>query len=254
MLTLQLRSALQEAEMLETTDHTIDEDAARRQLRERLDPLLEDRRREYAAALEAARADAAAVVEQARAEAERQRATALLAAESARVAEAERLAEAARIAEEERIAAEECIVADETLEDWAVVEPVLVEPADVEPAVVEPADTEPAIPMSTVPATIARPAPQEVIVSIDADAFARVFATVFAALLEQRGYAPLGAAQQVGGPVQYPQPYPQHMTYAPAAPTTPPRQSFWSHALHPDVLLMGLATVIVLVVLAAWLV
>ncbi|MFM2076351.1 MAG: hypothetical protein RJA49_241 [Actinomycetota bacterium] len=206
MLTLQLRSALQEAEMLETTDHTIDEDAARRQLRERLDPLLEDRRREYAAALADARADAAAAIDQARAEAEQRRIDARLAAQAALVAEAERLA-------------------------------------------AEHGDTELATPMSTVPATIARPAAQEVIVSIDADAFARVFATVFAALLEQRGYAQLGTAPQMGAPQ-----YPQHVTYAPAPTPVQPRQSFWSHALHPDVLLMGLATVIVLVVLAAWLV
>ena len=33
----------------------------------------------------------------------------------------------------------------------------------------------------------------------------------------------------------------------------PVKQSFWTHARHPDVILMSLTMVIVLVILAAWL-
>jgi hypothetical protein len=85
--------------------------------------------------------------------------------------------------------------------------------------------------------------PAPINVTIDADAFARVFATVFASLIEHR---------LVDQPA--PQMYLRPIMDAPALVPVQPKQGFWSQARHPDVLLMGLATVIVLVVLAAWLV
>ncbi len=70
---------------------------------------------------------------------------------------------------------------------------------------------------------------------IDAQSFAVVVATVVATLLDER-FKGLGP-----GPV------------VTAAPAPPPKQSFWSHARHPDVILLVLTTAIVLVILAAWL-
>ncbi len=71
---------------------------------------------------------------------------------------------------------------------------------------------------------------------IDAEAFAKVFATVVATMLDERAARP-GVRAAV----------------APAQSPAPVKQSFWTHAKHPDVILLGLTTAIVLVVLAAWL-
>ena len=69
----------------------------------------------------------------------------------------------------------------------------------------------------------------------DAEAFATVFATVFATKLDER----LGSwTPPVAG--------------APGLPATTPKPSFWAHAKHPDVLLVGFAAAIVIVVLVAW--
>jgi len=77
-------------------------------------------------------------------------------------------------------------------------------------------------------------------VGIDAEAFAKAFAAAFAALLDERG-----ANWAVGMPGMP----------AIAAPSGPaaPKPSFWMHARHPDVLLIGLAMVIMMIVVAAWL-
>jgi hypothetical protein len=71
-------------------------------------------------------------------------------------------------------------------------------------------------------------------VVIDADSFARAFAAAIAPALEHR------EAQLPQGWMPYP------------APAPAPKKSFWSHAWHPDVLLSGLAMVIVIIVLIAW--
>ena len=81
---------------------------------------------------------------------------------------------------------------------------------------------------------------------IDAEAFARVFAAVFASMQPQ-------VPQQFGA-----QPYPTQVYSVgqfplPQPSPLPMKQSFWSHAKHIDVLLLSAAMVIVLVVLAAWL-
>ena len=66
---------------------------------------------------------------------------------------------------------------------------------------------------------------------VDADAFARGVAAAFASILDDR------LNERALLPVPAP---------------TPARRSFWRNARHPDVLLLAFATVIVLVVLAAW--
>ena len=314
MLTLQIRATAQEAGALEAQYTPIDHEAARQQLRDRLNPLIEERERAFVAELEsvrvetertlgAARREAADIVAErlARQEAERIAAEAAeaerLAAEAAEAerleaerleaeaAEAERLEEerlAAEAAEAERLeverlaaeAAEAQRLEDERLEAEraaaerlevarvALAANVLTEtevldepeaeyaPTSVFAPIVEAAEPTEVLQPSQVlsPQTPPAPAALPVLassqapinVTIDADAFARVFATVFASLIEHR---------LVDQPTQM---YMRPMMEAPAP--VQPKQGFWSHARHPDVLLMGLATIIVLVVLAAWLV
>ena len=74
---------------------------------------------------------------------------------------------------------------------------------------------------------------------IDPEAFAQAFAAAFAELVD--GHL---ASMANAVPTWLAQPAP------PEQKTT--KQSFWTHARHPDVLLIGLSVVIVLVVLAAW--
>ena len=75
-------------------------------------------------------------------------------------------------------------------------------------------------------------------VTLDADSFARAFAAAMAPILEAREQQ---APQYVLPPAAYVQPQ-----------APPPKRSFWAHAWHPDVLLSGLAMVIVIIVLVAW--
>ena len=84
---------------------------------------------------------------------------------------------------------------------------------------------------------IDRHGPQPLHVVLDADSFARAFAAAMAPILEARAQAP----QYLYPPAGY---------VAPQAP--PVKRSFWAHAWHPDVLLSGLAMVIVIIVLVAW--
>lgn len=75
-------------------------------------------------------------------------------------------------------------------------------------------------------------------ITLDADSFARAFAAAMAPILEAREQQ---APQYVLPPAAYMQPQ-----------APPPKRSFWAHAWHPDVLLSGLAMVIVIIVLVAW--
>jgi hypothetical protein len=290
MLTLQLRATLQEASSVEAQFVPIDHEVARQQLREKLAPLLEDRMTGFAEELAVARAAAAETVraahdeaarilsqraEAARVEAERLQAERVraeqmeverLAAEQLEVErlaaeqlEFERLAAAAAIVTEpEALALPDVVTEPEVLaEPEVVAEPeVLAEPEVVAareaPEELPPTEVMPntaAMSLTNVAAPHASPSslvlsnsPAPINVTIDADAFARVFATVFASLIEHR---------LVDQPTQM---YLRPMMEAPVAIPVQPKQGFWSQARHPDVLLMGLATVIVLVVLAAWLV
>ena len=259
MLQMQLKAALRDAEEAEKAAELPSIEEAREQLAGRLAPLMAERRRALDAHLAEVRAAAQTQVEQARAEAEQV------------VAEAERVAaeEAARV-EAERVAAEDRelpvigaaaarAVIDGANPD-AEMEPVVdaapvadrAEPVDEsEPVVRVPVPVPPVLDATddiwrnvppvapqreaALPVAVA-PAPAQVVV--DAEAFARVFATVLAEVLSQRGFT---QAQQ---PVMHPE------YHRPA----PQRQSFWSQARHLDVLLLGVSTLIVVVVLAAWIV
>ena len=273
MLTLQVRATLQEAATMEAQYVPIDHVAARQQLLEKLAPLIDERERAFDAELVAARQEAASIIAEARDNAAIITAQRIAAREAER-AEAERV-EAERV-EAERLDAERVVAqrleaerlaalaalaaaaaadidgADDTdltpaFESTTVDAPMLhIEPPfDDLPDFDEPNDTEPrpsAVATGLKPVEVLAPSssPAPINVTIDADAFARVFATVFASLVEQRALD--------HPPTMYMRP----MLESPAPVQT--KQGFWSQARHPDVLLMGLATAIVLVVLAAWLV
>ena len=243
MLSLQLRAAVQEADTAEADANSVDEAAARQQLRDRLEPLIAERRRALDESLSVARADAAAAITAARDEARRMIERSAAAAEARRAELAASVFQRAVIAEPEpevEPAVEpELMWADEPepqveVETAELVEPELDEP---EPEVVQPEVV-----------VHQQGAPLHVTVSIDADAFAAAFAQVFANILEER----MGSAQAAFAPRMALGPMmmmPEQVAAQGAA-----RRSFWSNARHLDVALVGLATTIVLVVLAAWLV
>ena len=92
-------------------------------------------------------------------------------------------------------------------------------------------------------------------VVIDSEAFARVFATVVASLLEERmgsaSHPPAAWPTYIPVPIQVPMQVPiQAQVQRPANSS----QGMWSAARHPDVLLLGITGLIVLGILAAWLV
>ena len=263
MLTLQLRAALQEATAAEAGD------SARQQLRARLDGLMEARREALELALTQAEAEAAETVAAAR-----RAASVMLAMAAPLVNGTARSHQSQPLAEAE--------VASLHVPFAPPIEP----PAAFPPPVVQIVEPEPpaALPPPVVqivepePIEIVEPEPIELIVTpsddlsmpiinvprlfpdsnsstathqqygqlaripstsnlvIDAEAFAKVFATVVATMLDERAARP-GVRAAV----------------APAQPPAPVKQSFWTHAKHPDVILLGLTTAIVLVVLAAWL-
>ncbi len=90
--------------------------------------------------------------------------------------------------------------------------------------------------------------------TIDAEAFARLLATMVASAVDERlragGVMPAPQFQQL--PYQ-PQPFQYVVPVAPGPVAPAEKRSFWKHAWHADVVLLGISTVIVLVVLAAWL-
>jgi len=121
-------------------------------------------------------------------------------------------------------------IAPTTLERAAA--PVIVAVTATNIATTEPTATAPA----PVAAPVSAPAPSPGLspvspplpAQMDPEVFATMFATVLANMLDDR--LPAGGQS-----------------------TPQPKPSFWAHARHPDVLLLGLATVIMLVLLAAWL-
>jgi hypothetical protein len=234
LLTLQLRGSLQEAAAAEAAEAEADHDAAREELRARLEPLMDERRRALDAELAKARAEAAAAVAAAR------RAASAIVASASSIAEV--TAPVVRI--------------DTPTEPTGVPLGQVVVPLAERPApvmAVVPASVpvrHPDLPAPRGAAVIGGPMqpdlpslgqPGPITVVIDADAFARVFATVMATVLDER-FAAWGAGVPNG---------PGFALQPVAAPAKP---SFWSQARHLDVFLMGLAMAVVLVVLAAWLV
>jgi multidrug efflux pump subunit AcrA (membrane-fusion protein) len=187
-LTLELRASLQEVAASDADEARVDRDAAVAQLRARLAPLIAARRASLDQALARVRAESAAAVAEARLEAAAMVATA-----------------------SSRLEAKSVEVVKTTIEDHVV--SVYDELAPGEVSTVE----------------LYRPAPwgaPTVNIVIDAEAFARVIATVLGEHL---------AAGSVG-----------------TAAVAPPPQPSLKHARHLDVLLVGIATLIVLVILAAW--
>jgi hypothetical protein len=129
---------------------------------------------------------------------------------------------------------------------------IAAEPIDIEsmPSVESVAESTPA---SAEPAA-AVPAMSNVV--LDAETFARVFATVIAETIEKtraesqsQGWVQPPGAPYAGG-IPTGMPYGQYPYYPPAPPK---KDGFWSHARHPDVILLSIATVIVLVIMVAWL-
>ncbi len=246
LLTLQLRAATQEAESAEAEETGADHEAARDQLRARLEPLMAERRQALDAALVQARSEASDSVARAH-----RAASEIIVAASAPIVAASAPLVVPAAAQTPVAAVEEMLAPVVEAEVPAPVEPIVAPLEEIKlpagtimvPASAFPPPPSPPPPLaSPIAATVAQ---ATVNLVIDAEAFANVFATVFATLLDERlnaWNAGLPAARPMYAPV------PMH-AIAPA----PAKQSFWSHARHPDVLLMGAAMVIVLVVLAAWL-
>jgi hypothetical protein len=246
MLTLQLRAATQDAANAEREEADADEQAAREQLRARVEPLLDEHRRELDVTLAKERAAAAAAISAAH------RAASVMLGQAS-PAELSLPPDGA-LAETVAAAAEPCPpeapllpqpddleLAADPAALVAAAEPPTVEPVTAPEEAANPAAQSGtpviAIPASSAPATV-----PPINIVIDAEAFARVFASVFATILDER--MPARANGVYNGPM-----------YAPMVlPAAPVKQSFWSHAKRVDVLLLGAAMVIVLVVLAAWLV
>jgi hypothetical protein len=231
LMTLQLRTLNQQFVALAPDAADAEYLAARDQLRAKLEPLVAARRSELDLELEAERAHGAALIAQARHEA----------------------AEAAERNRPEVVA--EPVVAEPVVAELPV-EPV-VEVIDVVEVVT---DAPSALSDGPTPQLEARPVAANSVV-LDPEAFAQMLATVvataIAAVLEDRaGFAP-PQAHQMAQPQQMalPQYIPQYVQMAaPMVAPVPAKASFRSQARHPDVLLMGLAAVITVVVLAAWLV
>ncbi len=147
------------------------------------------------------------------------------------VAEAEPLVEVEPVAEVEPVVEVAPVAEAEPLVEVPASVPVIDDSDDIWRKVpVASPHREAALPVAVTPA------PAQVVV--DAEAFARVFATILAEVLSQRGFT------------QGPQPVVHPDAYRAA----PQRQSFWSQARHLDVLLLGVSALIVVVVLAAWIV
>ena len=230
LMTLQLRTLNQQFVALAPDAADADYLAARDQLRAKLEPLVSARRRELDLELDAEREQGEALIAQARLEA----------------AEAEARNRVVEVIElpVERVA--EPVVVESVVEVIDVVEVVTDAPS--------------ALSDGPSPQLEARPVAANSVV-LDPEAFAQMLATVvataIAAVLEDRANFAPPQPHLMAQPHQMalPQYIPQYVQMAaPMAAPVPAKASFWSQARHPDVLLMGLAAAITIVVLAAWLV
>ena len=230
LMTLQLRTLNQQFVALAPDAADADYLAARDQLRAKLEPLVSARRRELDLELDAEREQGEALIAQARLEADE--------------AEARN-----RVVEVIELPVER------------VAEPVVVEPVvEVIDVVEVVTDAPSALSDGPSPQLEARPIAANSVV-LDPEAFAQMLATVvataIAAVLEDRANFAPPQPHLMAQPHQMalPQYIPQYVQMAaPMAAPVPAKASFWSQARHPDVLLMGLAAAITIVVLAAWLV
>jgi molybdopterin converting factor small subunit len=271
LLKLQLRAALREAADAEAAEAAIDVEAAVAELRSRLEPLFQERRVSLEATLEAERGRADAEVAAARRAAAVMLAQAaavpMVAAEEPVVAPVE---EPVVVPVEEPVVApveEPVVVPVEEPVVVPVVEPVAIESAIEAPPLADIFDV-PLVPevdpgtndeirwAAQLPPPVAGSGTN---LTIDAEGFARMLATMVAGVVDERlrasGVIPAPQFQQPQfQQVPYqPQPYQYGLPVAPAPAAPVEKRSFWKHAWHADVVLLGISTVIVLVVLAAWL-
>ncbi len=268
-LTLTLRATEREAAAAEAAEAGWELDVALAQLRTRMTPLVEQRRRvlddelalehlKAADARAAAEIEAAEIVESARA---------ALAAAAAAFADVPMTIDpdVDIVAWDDDVAAPDdgaVEAVNEGLVDVAedpepevaplVFAPDAVEPDDAGPVDIEPdlesalddqADNDMPAPVG-VPIALAPPQAAEptITVTLDPDAFARAFAAAFGALLDER------LASMAMAPPQQP----QHPQWVQVAATPPERRSFWANAWHADVILSLVAALIVVVILIAW--
>ena len=270
MLSLQLRSTVQDAIDAEAAADAIDVDGALWQLRSRLTPLIDERRRALEDEVARERTRGAEAIADAHAEAERITIAAIEAAAARAMAARAATELARRSAELEAIAQPPAAAppplfdqtqssgpgADEATTPGEFV--AAAESATLPPPLPPPMPGSGLLSPGTTPDTLVllevepssddvwartmdRPdrteAPPTMQLVLDADSFARAFAAAMAPILEAREQQP----QYVLPPAAYLQPQ-----------APPPKRSFWAHAWHPDVLLSGLAMVIVIIVLVAW--
>lgn len=259
MLKLQLRSAEREAADAEAALAATDMGAAVEQLRNQLEPKLAARRDAMDLELENEHAKAAAVVAKARRAADVMVTQATAELRRAQpdpepvidvVPEAEAEPVVDVVPEPEPV----IDVAPEALVELVPDEvPAATAPVD-EPAVVMPPverDRNDALPspygVGAAPSTLST---EGSVFILDAQGLAHVLARVIVGILDER--------EATRPPA--PQPQPQQWVYPPmmmmpqqqVAPV-PEKKPGWKSAMHLDVVLLGISTVIVLVVLAAWL-
>lgn len=259
MLTLKLRAAEQEAIAAEAEEAALDHEAARRDLRARLDAMIEERRQFHASAYATARATLAAEVDAARRVAE------VDAARRATEASAQTVLDPLRLIDDAPgldLAAPTVSAASAAMpsDPWSA--------AEVSAPLIHPSAeaTDPRIHQPTTPTPGTAPAPataaggpaaaspatvvlttgtgdassgQPVSIVLDAEVLGKVFAKVFSAMLDER----LEAWARTGVSV------PTAPRALPAANTT--RRAL-RHLRHPDVVLMGIASAIVIGVLVSW--
>lgn len=244
LLTLQLRAALRDAEEAEASEAAIDLEAARAQMRPRLDALVAERRIALDSDLTEARQAADDLVASARSEA-----AAMLEEANRRVAELALLAPPPPPMEQpepESIGPTMFVVPTETMalaEPAVSSETVVVLERAVERAVAESLNPLPESEIDPwavhgVQSVSAEGSP---VVTVDAEAFAKVFATVLATVLDER-FAAWRAT----------------MLETPTLSATPPqvvsaREPFARRMFHLDIVLMALAAAIIVVLLFAWL-
>ncbi len=228
LLTLQLRGVLHEASAAEAAADAVDVDTVLQELRAKVLPLIEERRRVLDEDLLKARTDAAAAIAAAHREASLIGAAASAevaeVAEVAEIAEATRADDGTRAAEPAEVEGADGILVVEATEEMSVWAPPL--PAPPAPA----AGRLPILPGPIDPGAVT--------VVLDAESFARAFALAMAPILERSTRAP-GS-------------YPPGRWVQSAPVEAPRKRSFWANAWHVDVLLSGIAMVIVLAVLVAW--
>ena len=249
MLKLQLRSAEREAADAEAALAATDMGAAVEQLRNQLEPKLAARRDAMDLELENEHAKAAAVVAKAR-----RAADVMVTQATAELRRAQPDPEPEPVVDVVPEPEPVIDVAPEALVELVPDEvPAATAPVD-EPAVVMPPverDRNDALPspygVGAAPSTLST---EGSVFILDAQGLAHVLARVIVGILDEREATRPSA----------PQPMPQQWVYPPmmmmpqqqAAPV-PEKKPGWKSAMHLDVVLLGISTVIVLVVLAAWL-